>query len=280
MKIRLFDNLFADNKSASLGGDNIAEGPKNVEWVREGDTQPISWFTDGHIKDVTKFAPKKAVAWLLEPRCLHPEDYEAAKENAGQFEAILSYDLEFLKEIPNGLWYPYGGSWIHPDKWGMQPKTKKISMIINTGKNTTEGHKYRSEILKKYGNLIDVYGIGVNEVESKFEALAPYEMSIVVESCQIKGYFTEKLMDCFAVGTIPIYWGWNDCRDIFNIFGINDYYNLERIMEGRTQATYESWRVPAEENLELAKEFRCVENWLFKKYPHLFGVNDDTRLDQ
>jgi hypothetical protein len=271
-KIRLFDNLFAHGKSASLGGDNADEAPKHVEWVREGATQPISWFTDGHIKDVAKYSPKKAVAWLLEPRCLHPEDYEAAIENAEHFEAILSYDLEFLQEVSNGLYYPYGGSWIHPDKWGMHPKTKKMSMIINMDKQDLPGHKFRHELLEKYGDQIDVFGYGINEVDSKFDALAPYEMSIVVESCQIKGYFTEKLIDCFSVGTIPLYWGWNDCWDYFNVFGINDYYNIDRVMTGKAKKVYGSYRSAVEQNIELARQFRCVEDWLFLNYPHLFGV--------
>lgn len=46
------------------------------------------------------------------------------------------------------------------------------------------------------------------EAGSKVETLKNYRYALCYESLhQVKGYITEKIFDCFAAGTIPIYWG-------------------------------------------------------------------------
>jgi hypothetical protein len=37
--------------------------------------------------------------------------------------------------------------------------------------------------------------------------LVPFQYSIVIENAYRHNYFTEKLLDCFATKTLPIYWG-------------------------------------------------------------------------
>lgn len=46
------------------------------------------------------------------------------------------------------------------------------------------------------------------KVASKFEALKNYQFSICYENGRdIDGYITEKIIDCFVSGNIPVYWG-------------------------------------------------------------------------
>ena len=48
---------------------------------------------------------------------------------------------------------------------------------------------------------------------SKSETMAQYRFAICFENSILKGWMTEKLFDCFFVGTVPIYWGAPDVRD-------------------------------------------------------------------
>lgn len=43
--------------------------------------------------------------------------------------------------------------------------------------------------------------------KSKYETLSKYHFAIAYENFRIRGYITEKMLDCLFVGTIPIYWG-------------------------------------------------------------------------
>ena len=47
-------------------------------------------------------------------------------------------------------------------------------------------------------------------VLSKLEALSNYTFCLCFENVVLKGWVTEKIFDCFMVGTIPIYWGATD----------------------------------------------------------------------
>ena len=43
--------------------------------------------------------------------------------------------------------------------------------------------------------------------ESKNATLSRYHFAIAYENFRIRGYITEKMLDCLFVGTIPVYWG-------------------------------------------------------------------------
>ncbi len=49
-----------------------------------------------------------------------------------------------------------------------------------------------------------------NGVEDKTAFLQQYKFHLAVENVSYEGYMTEKIMDAFFAGTVPIYWG--DCR--------------------------------------------------------------------
>lgn len=282
-EIRIFDSAFLPGtKSASIGGDNLGVGPTHFAWRQDGRiTKPV-FFTDSHIAEAPKFGGMKHfVGWLLEPRSLRIDHYKDAKDYRRSFGTILTYDAELLEE--DGFkFYPYGGSWIAFDQWGMHEKTKNIS-IIASDKNTTKGQKLRHEIIRRFGDQIDVYGSGYNPIESKFEALAPYRYSIVIESGRFDYYFSEKLIDCLSVGTIPIYWGYPSIERFFSMNSLSRFGTLEQLHKifrllgvGKSKAIanqYNNWFRTGlvEKNLELAKHYRICEDWIWEHYPKLFG---------
>lgn len=48
---------------------------------------------------------------------------------------------------------------------------------------------------------------------SKYQTLAGYDFAVCYENFRIRGFITEKLLDCLFAGTIPIYWGAPDVED-------------------------------------------------------------------
>jgi len=43
--------------------------------------------------------------------------------------------------------------------------------------------------------------------ENKIETISNYKFCICAENVEYDGYVTEKIIDCFIAGTIPIYFG-------------------------------------------------------------------------
>jgi hypothetical protein len=99
------------------------------------------------------------------------------------------------------------------------PKTKLISIIVSN-KRHTRGHKQRYDFVqflkKELGDHIDIFGIGNNSVEDKWDAIAPYKYHIVIENCTYPHYWTEKLSDAFLAHSYPLYVGAPNIHDYFS----------------------------------------------------------------
>jgi len=125
-KIRIFDSAFTPfAKSASLSQENC-QIPTHFEWATEDSPDCIpglNIYTDGHIKNVDRDG---AIAWLLEPRHLRPENYEAAEELQDKFDLIVTYDKQLIDKVAHVVFCPFGGATIAFKKWGLYQKTKKF----------------------------------------------------------------------------------------------------------------------------------------------------------
>jgi hypothetical protein len=86
-----------------------------------------------------------------------------------------------------------------------------------------EGHRYRNDLMKLFKTkftYIDYYGRSFNPFNIKEDVLNDYYFSISIENEKYSNYYTEKLMDCFATGTIPVYYGTPEIDKMFNMNGI------------------------------------------------------------
>lgn len=275
-EIRIFDNAFCDVESASMAGENIGIGPTNFKWVRTGPVTDPVFFTDGSLSACLEFQSRRRyIGWLLEPSELRPENYVIAANlvKKGRLSYIFTYDRLLLNECHRALFYPYGGSWISPDRWGIHEKTEGVS-IIASHKKQTLGHKMRHQAIAEYREYFGgIYGTAYTRVKSKFEALASYRYSVVIESSRQNYYFTEKLIDCLSVGTVPIYWGCPAIGDFFNKHGIITFSrlkDLKKILRSLDTKDYESRLGAIAENLELAKQYRVCEDWMWDNHKGVF----------
>jgi hypothetical protein len=98
-------------------------------------------------------------------------------------------------------------------------KSKLISLIISS-KTYTEGHARRFQFVKKlkahFGDKLDVFGVGIKEIEDKWDAIAKYKYHIVLENTSHHDYWTEKLSDAFLGGAYPFYYGCPNLSDYFS----------------------------------------------------------------
>ena len=53
-------------------------------------------------------------------------------------------------------------------------------------------------------------------LEAKLEFLRGYKFHLAFENARVEGYTTEKIVDAFAAGTVPVYWGDPRVKEQFN----------------------------------------------------------------
>ena len=115
---------------------------------------------------------------------------------------------------------------------------------------------------------IDLYGRGQKgkTIEYKEEGLTEYRYSIVVENSNEKNYFTEKILDCFLTGTIPIYWGCPNLDSFFNINGVVIFRTVEELktlLPTLDKNLYDSKIDTIKENFERARMYEINENLMY-----------------
>jgi hypothetical protein len=63
-------------------------------------------------------------------------------------------------------------------------------------------------------SLIAARSVYKGKVPSKLETLSRYAFSICFENSVLRGWVTEKIFDCLAAGTVPVYWGAPDIGEL------------------------------------------------------------------
>jgi hypothetical protein len=96
-------------------------------------------------------------------------------------------------------------------------KEKTLSWVTSS-QRIFPGHIKRMKFMdhiKRSGVSIDLYGRGINEIEDKWDALAPYYYTLAIENDSTNDYWTEKIADAFLSYTLPIYYGCTNLEDYF-----------------------------------------------------------------
>jgi hypothetical protein len=96
-------------------------------------------------------------------------------------------------------------------------KTKTLS-VISSDKAFTEGHRQRVEFVERLtrclGGDLDHVGKGTR-VPNKWDGLADYQYTVVIENSSFRDYWTEKLADAFLTESYPFYYGCPNIGDYF-----------------------------------------------------------------
>ena len=195
------------------------------------------------------------ILWLCEPRCIISRNFEIANLDRNRWNYILTHDKKFSETIENAVWIPFGGCWIQDSK--IHNKSKLVSAVFSDKKGT-DNYNLRHDIISKISN-IDFYGDSVsNPIDKKDQAINDYHFHVVIENCSIDGFFTEKIIDCFASGTIPIYKGDPSIDKIFDELGIIKFSTLEElkhIIDNLTIDEYYTRMEAIKSNFETMKKY-------------------------
>ena len=195
----------------------------------------------------TMGVPDRRFGMLVESRSIVPQDYKIFKKKKGlerEFDKIFSFDDEILNDVVNACFYPagaevrYGKEQIcfRPET-SYERKEKGIS-FLSSNKTMCDMHKKRIALAKycHVNQLADIYGqVSGGGYVALENPLEKYRCSFAIENNQTDYYFTEKITNCFAAQTIPIYLGASKIRDFFNEDGIifiteKDFANIEKVL--------------------------------------------------
>lgn len=282
LSIKIDDVLFAHGDYSTA-----IQQSQYIKWNRNliiGNEDVAIW-TDNSLHRVNNRVKTK-IGWLLESPAVSARQHEWIKTNVQYFDIVFTNNKDLLDMSDKFKFVPTGGCWIKPEDQQIYPKTKLIS-IIASNKNWTDGHRMRNvlvNLIKNSGGYIDtvkkhkidLYGRGFNDIPDKLTGLKDYMFSIVVENTKKDYYFTEKLIDCFMTGTIPIYWGCPSIGKFFDERGVLSFESVNELQENlRTldESSYDSLLEYAKINFEKAKEYMIAEDYMYQKYLKDYVIN-------
>ena len=252
-----------------------------TRWIRNG-TGLVNLYVNGEaLKVLEDNSDKPKFIWLLESREIIPDQYKFIEENydfvASRVDGIFTCDQRLTHEAgPDGK-FLYCISNAAP--WVMDrdvySKSKLVSMVASN-KGYTVGHQRRLKVVEAYYKKQggdDLFGCGLPQelpLKEKSKALRDYMFSFAVENANYPTYFTEKLTDCFACGTIPVYYGTAGVAQYFNPEGIiflDEKKPWENIpWDKLTPEYYESKKDVIQENFEIAQCMRVAEDYMYGNY--------------
>ena len=204
--------------------------------------------TTSHI-DLRRGIRAQVSIMVVEPAIIHARHLRLLRLTHRRFFRVLSFNRALLSRIPNGLFLPYGTTWV-PD-W-RERATDKSAMcsLIASAKRDSAGHQLRHRIvdhIRATGRDVAVMGGGYAPFERKADGLAPYRYSVVIENVREPDYFSEKLIDALLCLTVPIYWGCPNVHDYFDTAGMvicRNAAEIEAALATMSEADYAA-RLPA-----------------------------------
>ena len=233
----------------------------------------------------TMGSPKRRYGLLVESEGIVPEDYKIFDKHKGlnkDFDLIFTHSEQILEICDNARFHPacaavwYG---VIPSCGGIlsnqafSHKTKNISMV-SSNKSMCELHDFRINLARKLKqkNIADTYGTFDGGAAMRIsESLTDYRYSVAVENIISPYFFTEKITNCFAAMTIPIYLGATKIDQFFNADGIiqiipKDFDNIENILKQCSRDDYEQ-RLPAIlDNYNRVQKYLNLGDKLYEEY--------------
>ena len=267
MKVKLIDENLVGQPGLSRYID------PQTNWEREPESYDVAIFVDRLCFGTEKDPTKINCAWLIEPPIINGENYINVVKEKDNFKYIFTHNKDIFHQAENMVFVPHGGTWLREEDIDIHPKTKLVSSVFSW-KQWNPYHRMRFRVYDRLKNdsRVDFYGTGCEKpIEYKIESLKDYMFSIVVENNIENGYFTEKLLDCFLSGTIPIYVGNKNNRDFFDENGIIFFdgdEDLPNILDSLNEELYNSKIESVKNNFELAKNYmfpeQLIQNFLEK----------------
>jgi hypothetical protein len=181
--------------------------------------------------------------------------YQHVPELIRRFPLIYTHQRELLAMGPQFLPLMFGTNWLgirdgaatdrilmeHPQKDAM------VSFIGSLEHADVGAYRFRRAIAEYAVGRGDVecFGRGIRPIEGKRVALERFRFSIAMENASSDDYFSEKLVDCLLLETVPIYFGWPSFAEHLDPRGIITFRSVEElgaILDRLTPQLYEEMR--------------------------------------
>ena len=294
-KIRPETACMVEHKASC--GSTLNKRPKRVEIVQDGSGTVDVYTSDTFGIRNTGWAPRKSnttnlrIGWMQECTEINDLTFASVRDKPEEylgshaFDYIFTHDDRLVGKDPRLKFILGNGFWVDDIK--IHEKTKLLSMICSN-KGSATGHQVRLNLLRRLltqqtlrdHNMqpnVDFFGRGhdklnvaaervglspILDIEKKEQGLCDYMFSIAIENANMDTWITEKVMDCFATGTVPIYWGTRKIVDHFNKDGIifleDDFQPAQLSPE-----LYYSKMDAIKENFEIAKQYEIPLDYMF-----------------
>jgi len=259
---------------------------RRIYWKMRNKRYPIN-------VDLTKF--KKRILFHFEPPIVMPEISYGLKKLTKIYDKIF---FTWKTGVPgiNYFYFPQFFDGILPEYWNQ--RKRGFLTIINSNRKPIFRYKElfteRVKAILFFGktNDIDLYGFNWDKpplfpywfqkkaikkvykgsVENKHQILSKYNFALAFENCELPGYITEKIFDCFYSGTIPIYLGAPDIenyipKDCFiNKRDFKNYEELKNFLKSLTESEIQRYRENGRRFLESEQYKVFTHNYFIKKF--------------
>jgi hypothetical protein len=229
------DQSFVENGSFKILSDTLKlknTTIKVTDLSKEKDTDTLSyvvvWNKPGYLKNKTlsKFPKGKAILYAWEPPVVQRNLY--SPRFTSKFKRVYTWNDDL---VDNKKFFKFYYPVLQPMRSDLPTfeERKLLTQISGRKKSRHKKELYSARVSviqyfqDKPEGEFEFYGFGWEKdnfrhykgsVANKYETLKNYKFSVCYENmCNVKGYVTEKIFDCFAVGTIPIYWGASNITD-------------------------------------------------------------------
>jgi len=249
-------------------------------------TEKAEW--DVHIDRGLMYQPdfsvskEKRYGWVCESRFIIPDVYNFLIHNHkvlfnNYYNKIFTCDASLLELNSNFVFCPSGSNypWVPKNEWNIHKKLKTCSMFCSP-KRMTEGHVYRHQIARLALDAgLEVFGGAHgtqrtitdprNPWNTKIDGLKDYMFSIVIENGIYDSYWTEKITDCFATGTVPVYCGTKKILDFFDPDGIIflELNKEQEILTSLCKELYDSKIAAITNNFNTVAKIKLADDYLF-----------------
>lgn len=202
------------------------------------------------------------ILFLAEPVSIAPTINEGALRNAHQFDKIYTFTQAILDKYKTAEMFEWGSSWL--DFKDLNIDKKPHITFVTSSKSQAPGHELRLAVFDELNKIDLINGLEIYQHKSppfhqrRNDFFESAMFHIAVENSQQKNYFTEKIIDCFASKTVPIYYGCPNIGDWFDMDGIltfNDIEELQDLLLSVDADWYNKKKPAIDRNYELAKRW-------------------------
>jgi hypothetical protein len=232
----------------------------------------LDCYSDLYVQNCTE--PGNNIALLLEPRSMIAPAYEYVAAHPEYFKLIFTHDSKLL-QLPQARYLNWADVWLTTDS----VKNKHISLCTSF-KDWCPLHKARLFLAKVYDyptSGVDVFFGDWNNPEipevKAADYLEHYMYSIIIENDIDDLWYTEKILNCFATKTVPIYLGARKIGEHFNADGIiqvESYMDIPDVVKMLRYVSYYDKLDAVNDNYELVKAYKTPwKERFFRDYEKL-----------